>query len=137
TGPVRAAKGETQRQPTQPAVGPGAAQEQMKQAGRMAEASFVVEEARLGDRSLEDVKQDLESRIQRHDIDGYVILPRDLLKDGRPEFRARNNADLFTKETIQGSIGKAVRSQRLVDAGIKEEAVERASDPVDLKTVEE
>ncbi|HEX7722576.1 MAG TPA: hypothetical protein VF397_10485, partial [Pyrinomonadaceae bacterium] len=126
TGRERPAKRETPRPPTQPAVGPGASQEQLKDAGRMAEASFVVEEARLGDRSLEDVKKDLESRIQRHDIDGYVILPPDLLKDGRPEFRARNAADLFTKETIESSISKAVRSQRLVDAGIKEEAVQQA-----------
>jgi ABC-2 type transport system permease protein len=137
TGRERPAKRETPPPATQPAVGPGAQQEQMKQAGRMTEASFVVEEARLGDRSLEDVKKDLESRIQRHDIDGYVILPPDLLKDGRPEFRARNAADLFTKETIESSISKAVRSQRLVDAGIKEEAVQQASEPVDLKPIGE
>jgi ABC-2 type transport system permease protein len=60
-----------------------------------------------------------------------------LLKDGRPEFRARNAADLFTKETIESSISKAVRSQRLVDAGIKEEAVQQASEPVDLKPIGE
>lgn len=137
TGRDRPAKRETPRPPTQPAVGPGAQQEQMKQAGRMTEASFVVEEARLGDRSLDDVKKDLEARIQRHDIDGYVILPPDLLKDGRPDFRARNAADLFTKETIQNAISKAVRSQRLVDAGIKQEAVDQASEPVDLNTTDE
>ena len=137
TGRERPAKRETPRPPMQPAVGPGASQEQIKQAGRMAEASFVVEEARLGDRSLADVKKDLESRIQRHDIDGYVILPPDLLKDGRPEFRARNAADVFTRENVESAIGKAVRSQRLVDAGIKEEAVEQASAPVDLKPVNE
>ena len=137
TGRERPAQRETPRPPVQPAVGPGASQDQMKQGGRMTEASFVVEEARLGDRSLEDVKKDLESRIQRHDIDGYVILPPDLLKDGRPEFRARNAADLFTKETIESSISKAVRSQRLVDAGIREEAVQQASEPVDLKPIGE
>ena len=137
TGRERPAKRETPRTPAQPAVGAGASQEQIKQAGRMTEASFVVEEARLGNRSLEDVKKDLESRIQRHDIDGYVILPPDLLKDGRPEFRARNAADVFTRENVESAIGKAVRSQRLVDAGIKEEAVQQASEPVDLKSVGE
>ncbi len=137
TGRERPSKRETRRPPAQPAVGSGASQEQIKQAGRMTEASFIVEEARLGDRSLEDVKKDLESRIQRHDIDGYVILPPDLLKDGRPEFRARNAADVFTRENVESAIGKAVRSQRLVDAGIREEAVEQASEPVDLKSVGE
>ena len=137
TGRERPSKRETPRPPLQPAVGPGASREQIKQAGRMTEASFVIEEAHLGDRSLEDVKKDLESRIQRHDIDGYVILPPDLLKDGRPEFRARNAADVFTRENVENAIGKAVRSQRLVDAGIKEEAVQQASEPVDLKSVGE
>ncbi len=137
TGRERPSKRETPRPPLQPAVGPGASQEQIKQAGRMTEASFVIEEAHLGDRSLEDVKKDLESRIQRHDIDGYVILPPDLLKDGRPEFRARNAADVFTRENVENAIGKTVRSQRLVDAGIKEEAVQQASEPVDLKSVGE
>src|SRR5690349_8945934 len=37
----RPAKRETPRPPTQPAVGPGGSQEQLKQAGRMSEASFV------------------------------------------------------------------------------------------------
>ena len=137
TGRERPSKRETPRPPVQPAVGPGASQEQIKRAGRMTEASFVIEEAHLGDRSLEEVKKDLESRIQRHDIDGYVILPPDLLKDGRPEFRARNAADVFTRENVENAIGKAVRSQRLVDAGIKEEAVQQASEPVDLKSVGE
>ena len=136
TGRERPAKRETPR-PPQPGVGPGASQEQVKQAGRMTEASFVVEEALLGNRSLEDVKKDLESRIQSRDIDGYVILPPDLLQDGRPEFRARNAADVFTKENVGNAISRAVRSQRLVDAGIKEAAVEQASAPVDLKPVGE
>src|SRR6266446_5096545 len=47
TGKERPTKRETPRPPMQPAVGPGASQEQMKQVGQMTEASFVVEEARL------------------------------------------------------------------------------------------
>src|SRR5438270_1566371 len=119
----------------QPPAGAGSSQEQIKQAGRLVEGSFVVEEARPGERSLDNLKRELESRIQRRELDAYLVLPPDLLKDGRPEFRARNAADLFTKETIEGSISRAVKSQRLVDAGIKEEAVEQASQPVELKAI--
>jgi ABC-2 type transport system permease protein len=64
------------------------------------------------------------------------VLPPNLLKDGQPEFRARNTADLFTKDTIESSISRAVRGQRLVEAGIDEKAVAKASEPVDLKTIE-
>ena len=134
TGKERPAKRETP--PPRPMPGPGASQEQIKQAGRSAEAGFEVEEARLDNRSFDDVKKDLELRVQNHEIDGYVVLPPDLLKGGQPQFRARNAADPFAGEAIENAIGRAVRSQRLVEAGIKEAEVERASEPVDLKTIE-
>lgn len=121
----------------QPAVGPGASHEQIKQAGQMTRANFALQEVSAGNRPFSDVKQELESRIQTHEIDGYVILPPDLLRDGRPEYRARNTADLFTRENIQSAIGRAVKSQRLLEAGIKPEQIERASAPVDLKSVGE
>ncbi len=124
-------------QPMQPRVGPGGSKEQIKQAGRMTKGNFVLEEVRADKRSFDELKRELEARIQTHNLDGYVVLPPDLLKDGRPQFRARNAADLFTKEAIQASISRAVRSQRLVDAGIKEEAVKQASQPVELKAVGE
>jgi ABC-2 type transport system permease protein len=123
--------------PNQPAVGPGASQDQMKQAGRMMRNNIELQQVPIDNRSLADIKQQLESRIQKREIDGYVILPPDLIKGGRPEYRARNNADLFTRENIQSAIGRAVRGQRLVAAGISQEDIERASAPVDLKSVSE
>lgn len=120
----------------QPAVGPNASKEQINQAGKMIRGSFVVEEARLDNRSLDEVKRDLEARIQNRELDGYLVLPPNLLKDGQPEFRARNTADPFTKDIVQSSINRAVRGQRLVENGIKEEDVAKASEPVDLKTIE-
>ena len=120
--------------PMQPQVGPGASQEQIKQAGRMIKGTVLVEEAKLGSQTLEEVKQGLEARVQSRELDGYVILPADLLGNGQPEYRARNEADPFTKELIQRSITQAVRSQRLLNAGIKEEEVKRASQTVQLKT---
>ena len=41
--------------PVQPAVGPAASQERMKQAGQMVKGSYVVEEARLGNKSLDQL----------------------------------------------------------------------------------
>src|SRR5262249_41910507 len=120
--------------PMQPQVGPGASQEQMKQAGRMVKGTILVEEARLGKRTADDVKKDLEARVQSRQLDGYIILPRNLLETGQAEYRARNSADPFTQNLIQRAITHAVRSQRLVAAGIKEEEVKRASQTVQLKT---
>lgn len=130
---------EDERQPSapvQPAVGPGASQERMKQAGQMFKGNFLVEEARLGNKTLEQLRTELEARIQNRQLDGYVVLPADLLTNGEPEYRARNAADPFTKSFIQRSITQAVRSQRLADVGIKEEAIQQASRQVTLKSVE-
>jgi ABC-2 type transport system permease protein len=109
----------------------------VNQPAQMSKASFTTEEVRLNDRSFEDVRKSLEARIQNREIDGYIVLPPDLLKNGQPEFRARNAADVFTKETISRSISSAVRGQRLVESGINEKDVERASEAVTLKTVGE
>jgi ABC-2 type transport system permease protein len=120
-----------------PAVGPGAAQEQMKQAGSMMQNNIELQPVAIDNRSLTDITKELESRIRSRNIDGYVILPPDLLKGGRPEYRARNTADMFTRENVQNAITRVVRGQRLVQAGIKQEDIERASEPVDLKSIGE
>lgn len=125
----------TPQGPVRPQVG-GDPKEQINQAGKLIKANFTVEEARLDNRSLDEARKALEARIQNRDLDGYVVLPPNLLKDGQPEFRARNTADLFTKDTVESSISRAVRGERLVEAGIDEKTVAKASEPVDLKTIE-
>ena len=130
-------KSATTSVPSEPAVGPGASQERMKQAGRMTRNNLALEQAPIDNRSLADIRQQLESKIRDREIDAYVILPPDLTKGGRPEYRARNTADMFTRESIQSAIGKVVRNQRLVAAGIKQEDIERASVSVDLKSIGE
>src|SRR5438128_968483 len=126
----------TDAEPAQPPVGPNNSREQINRAGKMTKPTFVVEQARLDNRSFDEVKNNLEARVERRELEGYEVLPPNLLKDGQPEFRARNTADLFTKENIQSAVSRAVRGQRLVEAGIDEKVVAKASESVDLKTVE-
>src|SRR5205809_562777 len=126
----------TEAEPAQPAIRPDNSSEQINRAGNMIKPTFVVEQARLDNRSLDEVRKDLEARVESRLLEGYMVLPPNLLKDGQPEFRARNTADLFTKESIQSAISRAVRGQRLVEAGIDEKVVAKASESVDLKTVE-
>jgi len=120
--------------PTQPPVGNRNPREQVDQAGRLFQRSFLLEEVHLDNRSLDQIRSQLDSRIQQRDLDGYIVLPPNLLKDEQPEFRARNSADLLTQNSVRDAISRAVRGQRLVEAGIKETDVEKASEPVSLKT---
>ncbi len=125
----------TMEPPSQPG-GPGDPQEQVNQAGKLMKPTFVIEQARLDKRPIDEVRKELEVRVQNRELEGYVVLPPNLLKDGQPEFRARNTADLFTKSNVESAISRAVRGQRLVEAGIDEKTVAKASEPVDLKTIE-
>ncbi len=128
----RSSQRETPEQTRQP---PGAdRQEQAEQAGKLFQGTFQVEEIQLGNRPIEEVTRELDSRIQKKNLDGYIVLPPDLLADGQPEFRARNTADLFTQGHVQSSISWAVRAQRMLDANIDESAIEKMSKPVKLKT---
>src|SRR5207245_11379907 len=129
-------KSATDAEPVQPPDGPNNSREQINRAGKMTKPTFVVEQARLDNRSFDEVKKNLEARVERQELEVYVVLPPNLLKDGQPEFRARNTADVFTKENIQSAVSRAVRGQRLVEAGIDEKVVAKASESVDLKTVE-
>jgi len=125
----------TMEPPSQPGA-PGNAKEQVNQAGKLMKPSFEIEQVGLHNRSIDDLRKGLEARVQNRELEGYVVLPPNLLKDGQPEFRARNTADLFTKSNVESAISRAVRGQRLVEAGIDEKTVAKASEPVDLKTIE-
>jgi ABC-2 type transport system permease protein len=108
--------------------------EQVDEGGQMYQGNFQVEEVRPANQPLDQIRRQLDLRIQNKNLDGYIVLPPNLLRDEQPEFRARNAADLFTQNFIENSISRAVRAQRMVDAHIDESAVEKMSQPVNLKT---
>ncbi|MFZ0750347.1 MAG: ABC transporter permease, partial [Pyrinomonadaceae bacterium] len=108
--------------------------ERAKQSGDTMQSHFAVEEVKMNGRSLEDVRKELDARVSRKELEGYIILPAGLLKDEQPEFSARNTADVFTQSRVENSISRALRSQRMVENGINEEQIERMSEPVSLKT---
>ncbi|PYS62718.1 MAG: hypothetical protein DMF76_08415 [Acidobacteria bacterium] len=134
TGDRSAPNNAPTQNPNQPSQLTGTPKERLNQGGNSIQGNFAVEEVRLGGRSLDEVRRELDARVTRKDLDGYIILPPNLLKDEQPEFSARNTADVFTQSRIENSISRAVRSQRLVENGIDEKRVEKMSEPVSLKT---
>jgi ABC-2 type transport system permease protein len=109
------------------------AKEKIDRANALSQGNYLVEEVTLKS-PIDDIRRNLEARIQAHEIDGYVVLPANLLKEGKAEFRARNAADLFTASYVAGAISRAVRGQRLAEARIDERFVAEASEPIALKT---
>ena len=115
---------------------PGAtnAKDRARQTARMVKADYALERIELNGRPVDEVKRSLDARVASRNLDGYLILPPNLLKGEPAEFHARNTADLITKEQLQRAISQAVRSQRLVENGIDEKKLEELSKPVRLKS---
>jgi len=104
------------------------------QAGRVLPSYYAVEQVPVDNRSIEEITKQLDDRVQTKQLDGYVILPPDLLQIGQPEFYARNTADLFTRGHVAEAISRAVSSQRMADNNIDEKLVRRMREPVHLRT---
>src|SRR2546428_1425499 len=87
-------------------------------------------------RSLDQVKRELNERIAKNQLDGYLIMPADILTNNtsRPEYYGRNVGDVITSGQIEDRIDRVVRTERLIAAGVKGQSVEALSKPVDLAT---
>jgi ABC-2 type transport system permease protein len=93
-----------------------------------------LQQVTIGRRSLDEVKSELDRRVSAKELDGYLILPPDLLEIGDAEFVSRNTGDVFTRRFLQRALSRAVRQQRLVEANINVKTVQALSQPVELET---
>lgn len=125
---------QARKPPSQATPGFTSPKDPSRQAGREPAASFAVEEVRPDGRALDSVRRELDARVARKELDGFVILPPNLLNGEQPEFSSRNTADLFTRSKVENSINRALRSQRMIENGIDEKQVEKMSEPVTLNT---
>lgn len=93
-----------------------------------------------GKGTVDEVRSDLLSRIQKDEIDAYLLVPADIeSRDARFEFRSRKGGDFISNDTFKDAINDAVRSQRLADANISEERLSQLSAPanIDAKGLDE
>ena len=102
---------------------------------RMGSRSFLLTEIKLDGRSLEDVRSELDRQLRAKQLDGYVILPPDFLSTGEAEFFNNNPGDMMTSGNLQGSLRRAVREQRLIDANVDSETRKALFKPVELQSV--
>jgi ABC-2 type transport system permease protein len=105
---------------------------QMQRDAQFGSQKFQSELVSLNGRTLEQAKRDLNERVRANELDGYVILPADILGNGKPEFYGRNTGDIFTRETVADRLSRAVREQRLAEKKIDQRVLREASRPVTL-----
>jgi ABC-2 type transport system permease protein len=105
---------------------------QMQRDAQFGSQRFQSELVSLNGRTLEQAKRDLNERVRANELDGYVIIPPDILVNGKPEFYGRNTGDIFTRETVAERLSGAVREQRLAENKIDQRVLREASRPVTL-----
>jgi ABC-2 type transport system permease protein len=111
-------------------------QQRMEKAGKSFMGSFQVEEAKLNGRPLDEVRRELNARIGRDELDGYLVIPPELLNnsESKTAYYGRNVSDRMTSEQIQSRLNTAVRRQRLVKEGVKDQDIDELSKSVGVAT---
>jgi ABC-2 type transport system permease protein len=114
--------GQSSAQPAQmPARGmPDANNEaQMRQIGKAMGQRFEIEQVQTTGRSIDEIRNDLNARVGRNQLDAYVVLPANVLApDGKAEYRARNLGDMITTSQIRHALRQAVIEERMRGANI-------------------
>jgi ABC-2 type transport system permease protein len=85
-------------------------------------------------RSLDEVRAELDRRVAAKELDGYLVLPPNLLESGDAEFVSRNTGDVFTRRFLQRALSRAVSQQRFIEANINARTIQALSKPVELET---
>src|SRR6266850_3851601 len=108
--------------------------ERMEKAGKSMTGSFHVEQVNPNGRSLDEIKRELNARIGRGELDGYLVIPPDILNnsESKPSYYGRNIGDVFTRNQIEDRLNSAVRRQRLINEGVKDQDVDALSESVDV-----
>ncbi|HEY0407171.1 MAG TPA: ABC transporter permease [Pyrinomonadaceae bacterium] len=107
-------------------------QERVKGAGAMMKSSYDVRQVQPGSRSLDEVKKELNEQVLKDQLDGYIILPPDVLENGKVESHWRNVSDVVTRGQIEDRLSRAVVSQRMAEANIDVARVDQMSKPVEM-----
>ena len=128
-------RGEDEEQPAK--VSPSQAvnanqQDRMKQTAQDSEPGFTVEQFSLDGRSIDQARAQLGERVRKSELDGYVVIPKNILADGKAEFYARNTGDIFTRETVEDRLSSAVRDERLAEKNINQKDLREANKRVSL-----
>ncbi len=113
----------------------GSPQERAREMAVALPGAFRVEEARADGRSVEEVKRELSGRVLRGELDGYLVIPADILGARRAEYYGRNVGDLFTRAQLEEKLARSVNEQRLTEAGVAQELLQEVSGRLTLNTI--
>jgi ABC-2 type transport system permease protein len=109
-------------------------EERARQAGKAMKGDFKIEKADPAGRDLADVKRELNERVRREELDGYIVIPPDVLTGRKAEYYGRNVSDFINSMRIEEGLSRAVNEQRLADTGVSQNLLSEMSKQVTVNT---
>ncbi|MBD0373533.1 MAG: ABC transporter permease [Pyrinomonadaceae bacterium] len=107
-------------------------QERVKNASRNLGGSFIVEPYNLNGRSLEESERELNQQVLKHQLDGYLIIPRDVLTSGQISYHGRNTGDVVTMDQIHDRVATAIRTQIIAEANVPQKIFADVNRPLKM-----
>ncbi|MGE0128576.1 MAG: ABC transporter permease [Blastocatellales bacterium] len=86
---------------------------------------------------LEARQQVLSRRIAEKHLDGYLILPREALRQGEIKFYAKNASSFSNRARLEDAVNKAISERRIAQEGLNAERIRELTKGVELKVVNE
>ncbi len=84
--------------------------------------------------SLAEHEAELKRRVLEKQIDGYVVLPADILSSNEIMYRARSISSMAVNGDLQFAANRAVQAQRLSEAGLAPDKLTEIIKPVQLNS---
>lgn len=106
-------------------------QERAKQTAEQMNGRFLVEEIKIGDKSLEQIKRELDGRLLDQTLDAYVVIPQEFEREDFQLF-ARNTSDFIAQARIEDALNNAVREARMAEASLSREKLEDINREINL-----
>jgi ABC-2 type transport system permease protein len=111
-------------------------QDHAKERVKTMRGGFQVQPVNLSGQSLAKIKLELNQKIGRGELDGYLVIPAEILENSEIQttYYGRNIGDVITRGQIEDGLDRAVRRERLIANGVREEKIAELSEPVDVVT---
>ena len=84
---------------------------------------------------FEQAESDLQGRVVKGDLDGYLRLPRDALERSVAEYFGKNVSNVMDITLLDKAVEEAFVARRLSSEGLPPEKIEQLTRKLDLKTI--
>jgi len=97
---------------------------------------FILKKHEVSGMDIESVRKYLNSQIEEKVIDGYIIIPEDVIDSGKVTYYGRNVSNFTVLERLESALNKVVVGKRLARGGMDYSQVKELMEKVELETVQ-